>query len=328
MKILFIILLLISTNVYAAPPSRVSNYVSGTTIRASDVSSNENAIFNYLQAGVDTFLDGSITNADISSSASIGYSKLSLNSSITSADIVDSTIVTGDISDGTIVNVDVSASAGIVDTKLATISTAGKVSGAALTSLASTPSGAGIIPVANLGSGSPSSSNFLRGDGSFAVAGNYTLISSTSVSANTTSGSITISAGKTYKVIIEITMGASIGSMFLRVNNDTDTQYGWNNTVLTMGTSPTETHTGHDAIDYIQISSTVQANNPFIAEALLSTYASVYDLHIIGSGVTWSGGVSRRVDFSGFYNDQTPTSFTLQSDNNYSGTIYLYELTR
>ena len=49
-----------------------------------------------------------------------------------------------------ITNAKVSASAGIVDSKLATISTAGKVNGTALTGLASVPSGAGVLPTANI----------------------------------------------------------------------------------------------------------------------------------------------------------------------------------
>jgi hypothetical protein len=48
-----------------------------------------------------------------------------------------------------VTNAKVSASAAIVDTKLAQITTASKVSGAALTLLANTPSGAGRIPRAN-----------------------------------------------------------------------------------------------------------------------------------------------------------------------------------
>lgn len=60
---------------------------------------------------------------------------------VTSASIVDDSIV----------NADVNSAAGIVDTKLATIATAGKVSGAALTLLANTPSAAGLIPGANTG---------------------------------------------------------------------------------------------------------------------------------------------------------------------------------
>ena len=50
---------------------------------------------------------------------------------------------------GNIDNTNIVASAAIVDSKLATISTAGKVSGAALTSLTSVPSGAGLLPRAN-----------------------------------------------------------------------------------------------------------------------------------------------------------------------------------
>jgi len=48
-----------------------------------------------------------------------------------------------------VTNAKVSATAGIVDTKLATIVTPGKVSGAALTLLGSVPAGAGTLPVAN-----------------------------------------------------------------------------------------------------------------------------------------------------------------------------------
>jgi hypothetical protein len=45
---------------------------------------------------------GVIVNADVNASAGITYGKLSLNSSITSADIVDGTIVAGDIANATI----------------------------------------------------------------------------------------------------------------------------------------------------------------------------------------------------------------------------------
>lgn len=62
-------------------------------------------------------------------------------------------IATGTDSSLQITNAKVAASAAIADTKLATISTAGKVSGAALTSLSSTPSGAGPLPIANGGTG-------------------------------------------------------------------------------------------------------------------------------------------------------------------------------
>jgi hypothetical protein len=89
-----------------------------------------------------------IVNADIASAAGISYSKLATlsNGNIVlgnSANIATSTTVSGDvtisdtgvtaIASGVIVNADINASAAIVDTKLATISTAGKVSNSATT---------------------------------------------------------------------------------------------------------------------------------------------------------------------------------------------------
>lgn len=70
---------------------------------------------------------------------------------------------------GNIENTNISGSAAITDTKLAQLTTAGKVSGAALTSLASIPSAAGVVPVANLGTGTPTGLKFLRDDGTFNV---------------------------------------------------------------------------------------------------------------------------------------------------------------
>jgi hypothetical protein len=75
--------------------------------------------------------------------------------------IGNNTILTQAIKDGEIVNADISASAGIMGSKLASnagindtqlnqVATAGKVSGAALTALASIPAGAGVVPAANL----------------------------------------------------------------------------------------------------------------------------------------------------------------------------------
>jgi len=58
--------------------------------------------------------------------------------------LVDSAAIAG------IVNAEIDAAAAIVDTKLAQITTAAKVSGAALTSLGSIPGGGGSVPAVNL----------------------------------------------------------------------------------------------------------------------------------------------------------------------------------
>jgi hypothetical protein len=78
---------------------------------------------------------------------------LTRGQTFTSTDTVTHTKLHALVDSGTvsaIVNADIDASAAIADTKLAQISTAGKVSGAALTGLASIPSGAGVIPAANV----------------------------------------------------------------------------------------------------------------------------------------------------------------------------------
>ena len=93
-------------------------------------------------------LDGTIVNADVNASAAIAYSKLATLPSGnivlgSSTNVATSTAVTGDvtisdagvvaIATGAIVNADINASAAIADTKLATISTALKVSNSATT---------------------------------------------------------------------------------------------------------------------------------------------------------------------------------------------------
>jgi hypothetical protein len=73
----YLILLLIPFLMGAAP-SRLHTYTTGTTIESSKVTANEDAIFNYLTAGVDTYADDSLVNADVNSSAGISDEKLDL----------------------------------------------------------------------------------------------------------------------------------------------------------------------------------------------------------------------------------------------------------
>jgi hypothetical protein len=114
-----------------ATTAYVDSYITGTVPDDSltNVKINSAAAISYsklnLAASITSadLVNGTIVNDDVSASAAIAYSKLNLASSITSSDIVN----------GTIVNDDISASAGIVDTKLDTISTAAKVSNSATT---------------------------------------------------------------------------------------------------------------------------------------------------------------------------------------------------
>jgi len=116
--------------------------VTGTLVTSGDTGTITSAMI----------ADGTIADIDINASAAIEFSKLA---SLTSANILvgssgnvaTSVAVTGDITigntgvtaitAGVIVDGDINASAGIVDTKLATISTAGKVSNSATTATSS-----------------------------------------------------------------------------------------------------------------------------------------------------------------------------------------------
>ena len=64
----------------AAAPARQTSYTTGELIKSADVTANEDAIFNYLTLGVDTYADDTIVNADINSSANIQAGKLNLAS--------------------------------------------------------------------------------------------------------------------------------------------------------------------------------------------------------------------------------------------------------
>jgi len=78
---------------------------------------------------------GVITDAKVSASAAISYSKLALTDTINNADINSAAAISYSklALTNAIANADIAAAAGIVDSKLATISTAGKVSNSATT---------------------------------------------------------------------------------------------------------------------------------------------------------------------------------------------------
>ena len=85
--ILFLIALTICTVSWASAPSRQYNYVAGQVIDPVAVTGNEVPLYTYLQAGVDTYKAGSITQAAVSSTAGILYSQLNLSGGILPTDI-------------------------------------------------------------------------------------------------------------------------------------------------------------------------------------------------------------------------------------------------
>ena len=152
---------------------------------------------------------------------------------------------------GNLQNINVAANAAIIDTKLATISTTGKVNGTALANLDDTPSGAGIIPVANIDTGTTANKIVIL-DGSAklpAIDGSQLInLPNTSVPSifsafggNGAQGSQTISADTNFSTIDSSSVGIA-QFIDLTVNNTKvltiDTSYAY------IGVSGTLTITG------------------------------------------------------------------------------------
>jgi hypothetical protein len=172
-----------------AAATRITDYVFGKVSGDITVAST----------GTAAIVSGVIVDSDINASAGIAFSKLA---SLTSANILvgnasniaTSVAVTGDINisntgvtaiaAGVIIDSDINASAGIVDTKLATISTAGKVSNSATTA---TSANTVNTIVARDGSG-----NFTAGTITAALTGNAdTATKLSSTRTFTLSGNVT-----------------------------------------------------------------------------------------------------------------------------------------
>lgn len=175
---------------------------------------------------------------------------------------------------GNVDNTNISASAAIADTKLAQITTAGKLSGAAFTVLGSIPSGAGTIPAKNGGTG---------GDLSAALIGAVPYFSATGVMS-------ALAAGTTGQVKVSQGGAAPIWANAL-------------SSVLDYGTS-TGTSTARQAtaikVAYGTTSSLAGPGGTFVVTNLSFTSSSSYivqttqvDTGTVGSGnVTYTSGAS------------------------------------
>jgi hypothetical protein len=113
-KLIFLLTLLISFNAYAAPPTRVSSYTTGTAISSTAVTANEDALFTYLQGGVDTLASNAVDSAgevaanvigasELNNSGDFTVNSLSSTTTLTATTTVTASgvIVQGPLSDGT-----------------------------------------------------------------------------------------------------------------------------------------------------------------------------------------------------------------------------------
>ncbi len=120
-----------ATNFSGSLTGDVTGTQGATTIASGAVIAAKLAASSVIGGNLGTIADGTITNDDIASGAAIASSKISGLGALATAGSVSGGSG-GTITDASIVDADI-ASATITDAKLATISTAGKVSGTAIT---------------------------------------------------------------------------------------------------------------------------------------------------------------------------------------------------
>lgn len=193
-----------------------------------------------------------------------------------------------------------------------------KVDGSHLLNLSTIPSGAGIIPIANLASGTPTGSKFVRDDGTLASAGgNFTLVSATPLSSVTNTGDIAITNTNFYKIVINI--GSISGSDFLilRTNNSSVANY-----YSVIGNSSSATS--------ITLSGSMSNGNSYF-NGEINIYPQTNFMQFLGQVVYLDGGTSKLAISSvgGMSIVSGITSFRILSSGGatFSGTVYLYRLT-
>lgn len=184
-----------------------SSNITNGSIANADISASAAISLTKLDTGAlpsgitvnsSNIVDGSIVNADISASAAIGLSKL--ESGALPAGI---TITSTNITNGTIVDEDISTGAAIQDTKLGTISTAGKVNGGAIIS------------------GTISGSTAVNTSGNIATTGGMA-VGQSSIAANT-DFDLNGAFAQTPQAIAALDIDCSLGNYFTKTINANST---------------------------------------------------------------------------------------------------------
>jgi hypothetical protein len=201
--------------------------------------------------------------------------------------ITDLNLIVNDYN-GNIQNVNLAANAAIVDSKLAQITSASKVSGTAFTGLASIPAGAGVIPTANLptigvlADGSVSPSNKLN-NGNFKVWSLGTALAPDSWTLAGTSATVAQGTGSTDVLLGTYSAGITRVGNDCTLSQDISTSYGiayWKGRSVTfscwvyataasrayiqiydgIGTTASSPHAGDSAWHLISVTRTINAS--------------------------------------------------------------------
>jgi hypothetical protein len=130
-----------------------ASYPAGDQTKVSYLTVTQPVNLDQMESGVAGALAASNNLSDLANAGTartnLGLGSLATQSAVGSADITDETITSSDILNGTIVDADISGTAAIADTKLATISTLGKVANSATTAVATNTANTIVLRDAN-----------------------------------------------------------------------------------------------------------------------------------------------------------------------------------
>ena len=310
MRKLFIIpFLLFVLSAEAAPPSRQFTYASGATITASQNTANEDAIYNYLQSGIDEIADGTIVNADVHSSANIQSDKLNLTAIAQSVANSGSTTLTGTFAANGTTN-----SIGNGGSDTLTLNVPGGMTLSAATTwtltgaltFSGTIADLGTVTTANIDGGTldgvqvggttatgellvNDASDDADGLGSQGTSGQYLqsagaganptwvtplgiLSSTTSLSTVSLSGNINLTSGKRYILYILLNQVSVDMTVYLQFDDDTGaTAYRWNIEEVTYSTTPSESLSGDDSDSFLSLGTVDGVSDRFSCFLTLDT---------------------------------------------------------
>lgn len=175
--------------VFTAIEADEANELVSTMTTKGDLLSHGTSTFARLGVGTDTY----VLKADSAQATGLVWGQVAAGGiatdAVTTAKIQDSAVTSAKIADGAIMNIDINGSAGIVDTKLATISTASKVSNSATTA---TDANTASAIVARDASGNFTAGTITATTFSGALSGNAD--TATSATTATTAGTVTTPA--------------------------------------------------------------------------------------------------------------------------------------
>lgn len=350
-KHLFILFLLIPSISFAAPPTRVSTYTTGEVISSTDVTANEDALFNYVQAGVDTYKDLSIVDADISASANIQSDKLNLtsieqavaitstgsftnggttdlNGAVTIGDAIGDTLVidagswtltnattwtlTGALTfSGTIANLGIVTTADINGGTMDGVQIAGATTTGTIFYNDASDDVASLVPGAD---NTVLTSTGATGIPAYESPG-IELLSTTTVTDGSNTGDITITAGKRYLVFVTITSAADT-TFYIRFDSDVGAaDYSWIlKTYDWAGVPTTETITNDVSDDDIPLG-TVNLNGyltgNFTFDATADTNGDIFLKADFDANEATAGAAEARTIFGKYLDAGTLTDYEI-----------------